>query len=71
MANRLINASVHSGDPRAVEKEAAYITTHPPGLYLPNPDQLFAAKNVGGPADSWTILTEGSSFEPQLWYRTK
>jgi peptide/nickel transport system substrate-binding protein len=71
-ANRDIAASVHSGDVHAVEREASYITRDLPGLYLPNPDVLYAvSKNIGGPPASWTVLSEGSAFFPQYWYRTK
>jgi peptide/nickel transport system substrate-binding protein len=70
-AERLIAASVHSGDVHAVERETGYIERDLPGLYLPNPDELYAVKNVSGPPDSWTVLTEGSAFFPQYWYRVK
>lgn len=71
-ANRDFAASVHSGNVHAVEQEATYLAHDLPGLYLPNPDVLFAvSKNIGGTPNSWTALTEGSAFFPQYWYRTK
>ncbi|MBV9819240.1 MAG: hypothetical protein JOZ07_12975 [Solirubrobacterales bacterium] len=71
-ANRLINASVHSGDPSAVKSEAAYLSKSLPVFYLPDYDYLLAAntKTVGGPPDGWMAMTQQQWF-PQYWYLLK
>jgi peptide/nickel transport system substrate-binding protein len=72
MANTLIDASVHSGDPNAVKTEAQYEATHLPVLFGPDQDNLMAAnfKHVGGPPDGWTAMTQQQYF-PNYWYRVK
>jgi peptide/nickel transport system substrate-binding protein len=70
VATRYMNASVHSGDLHAVEREATYLSRDLPEIFLPNPDVLYATHGVGGPASSWLSLSEGSTFYPQYWYRT-
>ncbi|HTU30623.1 MAG TPA: ABC transporter substrate-binding protein [Solirubrobacteraceae bacterium] len=70
VATRDMNASVHSGNLHAVEREAVYLARDLPELFLPNPDVLYATRGVGGPAGSWTSLSEGSTIYPEYWYRT-
>ncbi len=70
-AAKLINDSVHSGNPDAVKTEAAYLTTNLPAFFFPNADILYAvSKKVGGPATSWLVLTQQAE-DPQYWYLTK
>jgi peptide/nickel transport system substrate-binding protein len=72
VANKLIDNSVHSGDPNAVKIEAQYFATHVPVLFMPDQDNLEAVnvKKVGGPPDGWTVMTQQQYF-PQYWYVTK
>jgi peptide/nickel transport system substrate-binding protein len=71
-ANKLIDNSVHSGDPNAVKIEAQYFATHMPVLFMPDQDNLEAAnaKKVGGAPDGWTAMTQQQYF-PQYWYAVK
>jgi peptide/nickel transport system substrate-binding protein len=71
MANTLINNSVYGSDPKAVTKEASFLTQDLPGLFMPNGDYIFAvSKKVGGPADGFMSLTQQVD-QPQYWYLTK
>jgi peptide/nickel transport system substrate-binding protein len=72
VANNLVDASVHGGDPSAVKTEAQYFATHIPVLFMPDQDNLEAAnvKKVGGPPDGWTAMTQQQYF-PQYWYAVK
>ena len=70
MANTLINASVASGSPAAVEAEASYLTENQPGLFLPNFDTVVVwKKNISGPQASFASLTQ-SYLNPEYWYFT-
>jgi peptide/nickel transport system substrate-binding protein len=71
-ANGLIHASVFGGDPAAVKNEASYLTKSLPVFYFPAQDYLLAVntKNVGGPPDGWTSMTQ-QQFYPQYWYQVK
>jgi peptide/nickel transport system substrate-binding protein len=70
MANALINASVTSGSPAAVEAEASYLTENQPGLFLPNFDTVVVwKKNISGPQASFASLTQGY-LNPEYWYFT-
>jgi peptide/nickel transport system substrate-binding protein len=70
MANTLINASVTSGSPAAVEAEASYLTENQPGLFQPNPDMVVVwKKNISGPQASFASLTQ-YYLNPEYWYFT-
>jgi peptide/nickel transport system substrate-binding protein len=70
-ANTDINNSVYGGNPSAVKSEASFITSNLPGLFLPNPDDVYAWKNtVSGPTASFETLTQ-YNFNPEEWYFTK
>ena len=72
MANTLMDASVHSGDPNAVKTEADYFSKNPPVFFMPDNDYLLAVniKKVAGPSDGWTAMTQ-QQWYPQYWYVTK
>ena len=70
MANMLINASVTSGSPAAVEAEASYLTENQPGLFQPNSDWVVVwKKNISGPQASFASLTQ-FYLNPEYWYFT-
>jgi peptide/nickel transport system substrate-binding protein len=70
-ADKLINESVYSSNPKAVTNEATFLTANQPTLFTPNTDLIFAvSKRVGGPAASFLSLTQYVSY-PQYWYVTK
>jgi peptide/nickel transport system substrate-binding protein len=70
MANTLINASVTSGSPAAVEAEASYLTENQPGLFQPNPDMVVVwKKSISGPQASFASLTQ-FYLNPEYWYFT-
>jgi peptide/nickel transport system substrate-binding protein len=71
-ATKLINNSVFSADPAAVETEATYLEKSLPVFYFPDYDYLLAVntKKVGGPPDGWTSMTQQQWF-PQYWYTLK
>jgi peptide/nickel transport system substrate-binding protein len=69
-ANQLITASKFSSNPSAVKNEASYLTNNLPGIFLPNPDLVFAWKGVSGPPDSFANMTQ-YFFTPEYWYLTK
>jgi peptide/nickel transport system substrate-binding protein len=69
-ADALINASVTSGNPAAVEAESAFLTADQPGLFQPNPDQIVVWKdNISGPAASFASLTQ-FWLNAEFWYLT-
>jgi peptide/nickel transport system substrate-binding protein len=72
MANQLINASVHSGDPNAVKTEASFFEKNPPVFFMPDGDYLLGvnSKKVGSQPDGWTAMTQQQWF-PQYWYMVK
>ena len=70
MANTLIDASVTSGSPAAVEAEAAYLTENQPGLFQPNSNMVVVwKKNISGPQASFASLTQ-FYLNPEYWYFT-
>jgi peptide/nickel transport system substrate-binding protein len=70
-ADKLINDSVYGTNPKDVTNEAAYLTSNPPALFMPNTDLIYAvSKKIGGPAASFLALTQYIAF-PQYWYLTK
>jgi peptide/nickel transport system substrate-binding protein len=69
-ADKLIAASVASGDPAAVKAEAAFLTADQPGLFQPNQDKVVAWKNnLSGTSASFANLTQ-LSLTPEFWYFT-
>jgi peptide/nickel transport system substrate-binding protein len=69
-ADKLIAASVASGDPAAVKAEASFLTADQPGLFQPNPDTIAVWKNsLSGPSASFANLTQ-LSLTPEYWYLT-
>jgi peptide/nickel transport system substrate-binding protein len=69
-ANKLINASVNSGNPAAVKAEASYLTESQPGLFQPNSDTVVVwKKTISGAPPSFANLTQ-SELTPEYWYFT-
>ena len=61
-ADKLINASVTSGDPTAVKAEASFLTANQPGLFQPNPDIVAVwKKNISGVPALFGTLTSRTS----------
>jgi peptide/nickel transport system substrate-binding protein len=70
-ANALINDSVYSTNPSAVQNEISYITAQQPALFQPNPDLVTAFKNtLAGPSSSFADSSQ-YQFSPEYWYFTK
>lgn len=70
-ANQLINASLSSPNPSAVQQEASYLTTQQPGLFQANPDLVEVwKKTLSGPPASFETLTQ-YNLNPEYWYFTK
>lgn len=71
-ANKLMNASVHGGNPNDVKAEASYIEKNPPVFYFPSQDNLVAVntKKIGSSPDGWLTMTQ-QSVTPQYWYSVK
>jgi peptide/nickel transport system substrate-binding protein len=70
-ADKLINNSVFSSDPKAVVKEASYLTNNIPVLFFPNTDLIWAVSNkVGGTSQSFLALTQ-YALQAQYWYLHK
>ena len=70
-ADKLMNASVYSSNPKAVTAEASYLAKSPPVLFLPNPDGISVVSNkIGGTADSFLQLVYQIDA-PQYWYEKK
>jgi peptide/nickel transport system substrate-binding protein len=70
-ADKLITASVASGDPAAVKAEASFLTANQPGLFQPNPDWIAVwKKTLSGPAASFANLTQ-ANLTPEYWYFTR
>ena len=68
VADRLIAASVTSGDPAAVKAEASFLTANQPGLFQPDSDQIAVWKNtLSGSPDSFADLTQ-FHLTPEYWY---
>jgi peptide/nickel transport system substrate-binding protein len=70
-ADALINDSVYSTNPQAVQNELSYITTQQPALFQPNPDLVTAFKNtLGGTSASFADSSQ-YQFSPEYWYFVK
>ncbi len=70
VADKLIAASVASGDPAAVKAEASFLTADQPVLFQPNPDWIAVwKKNLSGPPASFANMTQ-SNLTPEYWYFT-
>ena len=70
-ANKLINASVTSGNPAAVKAEASYLTQQQPSLFQPNYDWITVWKdNVSGQPAAIEATTQ-YFLNPELMYLTK
>jgi peptide/nickel transport system substrate-binding protein len=70
-ADKLIEASIASGNPSAVKNEASFLTSNQPVLFQPNPDLVWAWKtDVSGPPASFENLTQYYAT-PEFWYLTK
>jgi peptide/nickel transport system substrate-binding protein len=71
-ADKLINASVHSGNVNAVKTEADFFRKELPVWFMPDGDYLLAAnsKKVGSSVDGWTQMTQ-QQFNPQFFYAVK
>jgi peptide/nickel transport system substrate-binding protein len=70
VADKLIAASVASGDPAAVKAEASFLTANQPVLFEPNPDWVAVwKKNLSGPPASFANMTQ-SNLTPEYWYFT-
>jgi peptide/nickel transport system substrate-binding protein len=76
-ADKLIQASISSPDPKAVTAEASYLTEQQPGLFQPDPDAAFGTsailvwkKTVSGTPESIEGLTQ-SIWNPEFWFLTK
>jgi len=70
-ADALINASVYSTNPNAVQNELSYITAQQPALFQPNPDLVTAFKStLGGTQASFSDSSQ-YQFSPEYWYFTK
>jgi peptide/nickel transport system substrate-binding protein len=76
-ADQLIEASVTSSNPAAVQAEAAYLTEQQPGLFQPNPVDaggtagvVVYKKTLSGPPVSFENLTQ-AYLTPEFWYFTK
>jgi peptide/nickel transport system substrate-binding protein len=70
-ADALINDSVYSSNPKAVQSEISYITTQQPALFQPNPDLVTAFKNtLGGPSASFADSSQ-YQYSPEYWYFVK
>jgi peptide/nickel transport system substrate-binding protein len=69
-ADKLIAASVTSGDPEAVKAEASFLTANQPGLFQPNNDWVAVwKKNLSGTPNSFADLTQ-FYLTPEYWYFT-
>ena len=75
-ADKLIDASVLSTDPKAVTSEASYLTTQQPGLFGPTPAAaleigavLVWKKTLSGPPASFATVTQ-FTINPEMWYFT-
>lgn len=70
-ADKLIQNSVFGSDPKAVSKEAAYITTAAPAIFQPNTSNVIAiSTKISGPPDSFSNITQ-YRMSPEYWYFTK
>jgi peptide/nickel transport system substrate-binding protein len=73
--DKLIEASITSGNPTAVKAEASYLTQQQPGLFQPNPVSPNAGvvvykKTLSGPPAAFENMTQ-DYITPELWYFTK
>jgi peptide/nickel transport system substrate-binding protein len=70
-ADSLINASVYSSNPDAVQAEVSYITEQQPALFQPNPDLVTAFKNTLGGTQSSFAESSQYQYGPEFWYFVK
>ena len=69
-ADKLITASVTSGNPGAVKAEASYLTAQQPSLFQPNPDWITVWKNdVSGQPAAIKAMTQ-QILNTELMYLT-
>ena len=69
-ADKVIVASVASGDPAAVKAEASFLTADQPGLFQPNNDWVAVwKKKLSGTPNSFAALTQWY-LTPEYWYFT-
>jgi peptide/nickel transport system substrate-binding protein len=69
-ADKLITASVTSGNPAAVKAEASYLTAQQPSLFQPNPDWITVWKdNVSGQPAAIKAMTQ-QILNTELMYLT-
>ncbi|MBO0805495.1 MAG: hypothetical protein J2P25_20765 [Nocardiopsaceae bacterium] len=75
-ANKLINASVNSTNPNALNKELSYLAKDLPVLFMPNPDWagegglLAINKEISGPPATFEEYAE-YWLAPEFWYFKK
>ncbi len=70
-ADSMILASTTSSDPKAVQKEAAYLTQQQPALFQPNVDNIWVwKKTISGQPESFESLTQ-DQLNPEFWYVKK
>jgi len=70
-ADAFIQDSVFGSDPKAVSKEAAYITGSLPAIFQPNSDNVLAwSTKLSGPPESFSNMTQ-YRLSPEYWYFTK
>jgi peptide/nickel transport system substrate-binding protein len=76
-ADKLIDASVSSTNPKAATSEASYLTTQQPGLFGPTPadaleigNVLVWKKTLSGPPASFATVTQ-FNINPEMWYFTR
>jgi len=67
-ADTLVNLSVGSANPTAVENEATYFAQNLAVFYMPNPDYLVGVgKTVGGDPDGFLAITQQQVYPQFLW----
>jgi peptide/nickel transport system substrate-binding protein len=70
VADKLIDASVASGNPAAVKAEASFLTANQPVLFQPDADWIAVwKKTLSGPPASFANLTQ-FDLTPEYWYFT-
>jgi peptide/nickel transport system substrate-binding protein len=70
-ADKLINASVTSGNPVAVKAEASYLTQQQPSLFQPNFDFITVWKNNVSGQPAAIEATTQYYLNTELMYLTK
>ncbi len=70
--NAAVQKSIYSANATAVEAENNLEAKELPVFFFPVQDYVFAvSKRVGGPAKSFTVLTQDVVNDPQYWYIKK